>query len=107
MRNIDRLRTLEDQNELLRRQVQTLRSRLALIEDGSAQMRDAVDAIIIGLAIRYGEKREENGALYGYRLVTGHVDVRDMLSRWTMNVQDQGQDRVIGVFPREETHERT
>jgi hypothetical protein len=47
---------------------------------------------------RYGERREEDGKLLGYRLPTTKVDVKAALEAWEIFVEDQGDDRIIGIF---------
>ena len=101
MRNVDKIRTLENKNELLRRQVKELRERCALLDTANLQLRQIADALIIEIAKDYGEKREEDGKLLGYRLATGKVDVKTNLDNWDIQVQDQGDKRVIGIFPKE------
>ena len=101
MRNVDKIRTLNNQNELLRRQVKELRERCELMDTANLQLRQIADALIIEIAKDYGEKREEDGKLLGYRLATSKVDVKANLDNWDIQVQDQGDQRVIGIFPKE------
>lgn len=102
MRNVDKIRTLENKNELLRRQVKELREQNALMDAANLQLRQISDALIIEIAKDYGEKREEDGKLLGYRLATRKVDVKANLSGWDVQVEDQGDERVIGIFPKEQ-----
>ena len=101
MRNFDKIRTLENKNELLRRQVKTLREQNELLDTANLQLRQIADTLIIEIAKDYGEKREEDGKLLGYRLATRKVDVKANLASWDIQVQDQGDKRVIGIFPKE------
>lgn len=101
MRNVDKIRTLENQNELLKRQVKELRERCELLDAANLQLRQIADAVIIEIAKDYGEKREEDGKLLGYRLATRKVDVKANLDSWDVQVQDQGDERVIGIILRE------
>ena len=101
MRNVDKIRTLNNQNELLKRQVKALREQNELLDAANLQLRQIADALIIEIAKDYGEKREEDGKLLGYRLATRKVDVKANLDNWDIQVQDQGDERVIGIFPKE------
>ena len=101
MRNVDKIRTLKNQNELLKRQVEKLREENTLLTTANLQIRQMIDAVLIEIAKEYGEEREEDGKLWGFRFVTHKVDVKANLENWEIKVEDQGEDRVIGIFPRE------
>ena len=102
MRNVDKIRVLENQLEHERGQVKRLREENTLLHTANTQIRQMCDAVIIEIAKRYGEKREEDGKLLGYRLATSKVDVKAALEAWEIFVEDQGDDRIIGISPRED-----
>lgn len=103
MKNIDRIKGLKNQLEHQNRQVQKLREENTLLHTTNTQIRQMTDAVIIELAKRYGERREdENGNLLGYRLTTTKVDVAAALAAFEIRVEDQGDDRVIGIISKEE-----
>ena len=103
MRNIDTIRVLENKLEHERDQVKKLREENTLLHTANTQIRQMCDAVIIEIAKRYGEKREEDGKLLGYRMATSKVDVKAALKAWEIFVEDQGDDRIVGISPKEET----
>ena len=101
MRNVDRIRVLENQLEHERKQTAQLRKDNTTLVAANRQIREMTDAVITEIVKRYGEKREEDGKLLGYRLATAKVDVKAALEAWEIFVEDQGDDRIIGIAPRE------
>ncbi|MEA4920641.1 MAG: hypothetical protein VB078_06965 [Clostridiaceae bacterium] len=102
MRNVDRIRVLENQLEHELNQVKKLREENVLLKRANTQISQMCDAVIIGIVQRYGEKRQDDdGKLWGYRLPTTKVDVKANVEAWEIFVEDQGSDRVIGISPKE------
>ena len=101
MRNVDRIRVLENQLEHERGQVGRLREENTTLHTANTQIRQMTDAVITEIVKRYGERREEDGKLLGYRLPTKKVDVKAALEAWEIFVEDQGDARIIGISPRE------
>lgn len=99
MRNVDRIRVLKNQLDHERRQVKKLREENTKLTEGSLQIRQMIDAVMIGIVQRYGEETREYGKLLGIRLVTGKVSVKDCLDNWEIRVIDQGDDRIVCIFP--------
>lgn len=101
MRNVDRIRVLENKLEHEHNQVRALREEIIRLLTANSQISQMLDAVIIEIAKRYGEKREEDGKLLGYRLATSKVDVKAALEAWEIFVEDQGDDRIIGISAKE------
>ncbi len=104
VRNVDKIKGLENQNEYLRQQFRKLREQNATVTTANTQIRQIADAVMVGIVKRYGERREENGNLLGYRLPISHVDVGSTLAKWMIQVEDQREDHdlVITVLPKQE-----
>lgn len=106
MRNVDKIRVLENKLEHERNLVQKLRRENAALTEGSLQIRQMIDAVMIEIVKRYGVETREDGELLGIRLATGKADVKECLENWEIRVADQGDDRVICILPREQKEEQ-
>ncbi len=103
MQNEDRIRVLENKLEYAEKQMRKLRQKTEVQDMGLRQLNEAAEALFIDIVRRYGEKREDEDGVHGYRLPIGMVNVAEVLAEWRLAVTDNEiEGRVLGAFPRRE-----
>ncbi len=102
MSNKDKIKALTNQNELLLRLNAKLRGERESLIKACSELSQASEAVILSCALRNGERREDDdGTLLGYRLNIGNPSV-EALADYVVRVEKQGEDQIVGVFPRDE-----
>lgn len=103
-RKIDLIKGLQNQLDHQNELVKVLRAENETLRDGEAELRLAFSAIMAGMAIRHGERREEDGKLLGYRLALPRFSVRELEKKYDVRVEitNDPVEYVIGVIPKEE-----
>ena len=100
MRNVDKIRTLENQNELLKTQVEGMK-RLKAQYDNLQKVHDALhvtnNAVMIAVTLLCGEEISE-----GYKLILPKVEVEVLLREYEIHSERGADNRLIITVKRRE-----
>ncbi len=103
MRNVDKIRTLENQNELLKKQIDELRAYQSKY-DNLQKVYNALNlsnmAIMIAVALQFGDQAED-----GYKLVMPKVEVEALLKEYNISAVRGEDNRLIITVKKEEQHD--
>lgn len=113
MRNVDKIKALEKELGRYKKKVADqakenteLRRRLREAYAGNAELRRAVDAVLVHTALTYGQEAvdEETGVPLGHRLPLPFFQIEDILGRYEVRTRrdENTMEYIIGVVSREE-----
>ena len=103
MRNVDKIRTLENQNELLKKQIDELRAYQSKY-DNLNKVYNALNlsnmAIMIAVALQFGDRSEDK-----YELIMPKVEVEALLKEYNISAVRGEDNRLIITVKKEEQHD--
>ena len=103
MRNVDKIRTLENQNELLKKQIAELRAYQSKY-DNLQKVYNALNlsnmAIMIAVALQFGDRSEDK-----YELIMPKVEVEALLKEYNISAVRGEDNRLIITVKKEEQHD--
>jgi len=95
MRNIDKIRGLENQLEELKRQKEKAAKDRDTLLRANREIQAANDAVMIAVALEYGKDTQG-----GYEISIPKVDVAQLLLAWDVSAFADGDRRVIRAVHR-------
>lgn len=101
MRNVDKIKSLENQNEELKRQIVKLRKDCDTLLKANKEIQAANNAVMISVALEYGQRADDGSISIAFP----KVDMAKNLTGYELHGYKDGDLRRICVKPRTEAAE--
>ena len=100
MRNVEKIKMLEHENGRLRKMVEDRNREIekysGMAVDGLRELREAMDAYLIQMCLRFGFTEEVKGELYEHCMTLPRGNVAETLETWKLEMYaGETEDEVI------------
>ena len=103
MRNVDKIKGLQNQLEGLMRQKKELVREIEQLHKANMEIQAASNAVMISVALAVG-KQQEDGS---YTLTFPKADLADNISKYRIKARAEGDMRIVTVSPSKEAESGT
>ena len=103
MRNVDKIKSLNNQIEALIRRREELSKEVEKLHKANMEIQAASNAVVISIAIACGEKQEDGS----FTLTFPKADLAENISKYRIKARAEGDMRIITVSPSKEAESGT